>query len=100
MELDWRLLALVSILLVVANAFFVAAEYALVGARRSRIQALARRKKRNARGLLKVLDDISPYVAGTQIGITMVGIAVGSVTEPFVRSGLMNLFGNGFSRSV
>ena len=100
MDLDWRLLAVISILLVIANAFFVAAEYALVGARRSRIQAMARRNKRNARGLLKVLDDISPYVAGTQIGITMVGIAVGSVTEPFVRGVLVGAFGSGLSRSI
>jgi CBS domain containing-hemolysin-like protein len=86
-------LILISILLVLANAFFVAAEYALVGARRSRVQAIARRKKKSATGLLKVLEDISPYVAGTQIGITMVGIAVGSITEPFVRGLIMHVVG-------
>lgn len=100
MGLDWRLLSVISILLIIANAFFVAAEYALVGARKSRIQAMARRKKRPAKGLLRVLDDISPYVAGTQIGITMVGIAVGSITEPFVRGLLMQIFGNAVPHTV
>jgi putative hemolysin len=90
---DPRLLVLISILLVLGNAFFVAAEYALVGARRSRIEAMARRRKRSMSGLLAVLDDISPYVAATQIGITMVGIAVGSITEPFVRELLVTSVG-------
>ena len=86
------LLILISLGLVVANAFFVAAEYALIGSRRSRIQAMERRRKRNASGLLKMLDDVSPHVAATQIGITMVGIAVGAVTEPFVLDLLRHLF--------
>ena len=90
---DKGLLVLISVLLIFANAFFVAAEYALVGSRRSRIEAVARQRKRDARHVLAVLENVSPYVAGTQIGITMVGIAVGSITEPFVRGWLISLFG-------
>lgn len=100
MTKDKALLVLISILLILANAFFVAAEYALVGARRSRIQAMARQRNRNAKLVLGVLHDVSPYVAGTQIGITMVGIAVGSVTEPFVRTWLMAVFGTGVPRPL
>ncbi|HEY3782180.1 MAG TPA: hemolysin family protein [Fimbriimonadaceae bacterium] len=94
------LLVLISILLVLANAFFVAAEYALVGSRRSRIEAYAKRKKQRPDRLLRVLNDITPYVAGTQIGITMVGIAVGSVTEPFIRGLFINLLGHTVPQSV
>ncbi|HTQ10665.1 MAG TPA: hemolysin family protein, partial [Fimbriimonadaceae bacterium] len=39
------------------------------------------------------LDDISPYVAGSQVGITMVSIGVGSVTEPFLTDLLIRTFG-------
>ncbi|HVL39332.1 MAG TPA: CNNM domain-containing protein, partial [Fimbriimonadaceae bacterium] len=79
-------LILISIGLVLGNAFFVAAEYALVSSRRSNIESLAKKGSRKAQLLLKALQDISPYVAGVQIAITMFGIGVGSVTEPFVTS--------------
>jgi CBS domain containing-hemolysin-like protein len=97
---DKGLLVLISVFLILANAFFVAAEYALVGSRRSKIEAMARQRKRNARHVLAILENVSPYVAGTQIGITMVGIAVGSITEPFVRGWLISLFGQGVPQPV
>jgi CBS domain containing-hemolysin-like protein len=79
-----RLLA--SLLLILASGFFVAAEYSLIGARKSRLEALARRGSKTAKAFVKALDDVSPYIAGTQIGITLLSIAVGSFTEPFVSS--------------
>lgn len=97
---DPKLLAFISLLLILGNAFFVAAEYALVGVRRSRVEAMARKGRRNAKGVLRVLQDISPYVAATQIGITMVGILVGSVTEPFVTHQLTGLFKALFGQGV
>jgi len=75
-----------SVLLIFGSAFFVAAEYSLVGSRRGRVEAMGRRGKKNAKALAKVLEDISPYVAATQIGITMLGIAIGAFTEPYVTS--------------
>src|SRR5476649_2477052 len=78
-----------AILLVVGSGFFVAAEYSLVGSRRGRIEAMGRRGKKNAKGLAKALEDISPYVAATQIGITMLGIAIGAFAEPYV-SGILS----------
>jgi CBS domain containing-hemolysin-like protein len=75
---------LASIFLLLGSALFVAAEYALVGSRRGRVEAMGRRGKKNAKGLAKALEDISPYVAATQIGITMLGIAIGAFTEPYV----------------
>jgi len=81
-----------SFVLILASAFFVAAEYALVGSRKSKLEAQARKGKKTARALSKALDDVSPYIAGTQIGITLLSIAIGSQTEPFVTELLHPLF--------
>ena len=86
------MLIVVSILLILGTAFFVAAEYSIVSARKSRIEGLAKKGNRNAKGLLRVLNDMSPYVASVQIAITMIGIGVGSVTEPFIKDWLVGLF--------
>ncbi len=75
---------LISIALVVGSALFVGGEYALVAMRRGRIEPMAKRGNRAAKRLLKIMDDMSPFIAGTQVGITMIGIAMGSITEPFV----------------
>ncbi len=83
---------LLSILLLLGSAFFVAAEYSIVSARKGRIEGLAKKGHRGAKGLLKKLADMSPYVASVQIAITMIGIGVGSVTEPFIAHWLQGLF--------
>ncbi len=91
----------VSLLLVLGSVFFVAAEYSIVSARRSRVEALARRGNKRAKALSKEMDNVSTFVAGSQIGITAIGIGVGSVTEPFVTeilSGYVNRIG--FLRSM
>lgn len=72
------------ILLILGSAFFVGAEYSLVSARKSRLESLAKKGNKVAKGILSASQDLSPYIAGTQIGITMIGIAIGSFTEPFV----------------
>jgi CBS domain containing-hemolysin-like protein len=77
-------LLLASIALLLGNAFFVAAEYALVSARRSRVEQEAKKGNRTSQVLLAAIDDLTPYVAGVQIAITMIGIGVGSLTEPFI----------------
>lgn len=73
-----------SVFLILASAFFVGAEYALVSSRKSRLESLAKKGNRTARNILSASADLSPFIAGTQIGITMVGIAIGSFTEPFI----------------
>lgn len=89
MESDSSTTVLVSLLLLIASAFFVAAEYALVGARRAKIEALAKKGSKNAKRVLRAIDDRATYIATTQIGITMTGIALGAITEPFL-SGLIH----------
>jgi CBS domain containing-hemolysin-like protein len=73
---------LLVILLVLANGFFVAAEFALVGVRRSRIAALAQGGNRRAKLLLELIDSLNAYISATQLGITMASLALGWIGEP------------------
>lgn len=68
--------------LVLANGFFVASEFALVGVRRSRILTLAEGGNRRAQLLLELLDQLNAYISATQLGITMASLALGWVGEP------------------
>ena len=68
--------------LVFANGFFVAAEFALVGVRRSRIVTLAEAGNRRAQLLIEVLNDLNAYISATQLGITMASLALGWIGEP------------------
>jgi CBS domain containing-hemolysin-like protein len=70
------------LLLVCANGFFVAAEFALVGVRRSRVETLAEGGDRRAARLLGLLDNLNAYISATQLGITMASLALGWVGEP------------------
>jgi len=73
---------LIVVALVVVNAFFVAAEYALVRVRRTRMEALATQGSSLARIVLHGLDHLSRYIAGVQVGITLAGLASGRFGEP------------------
>jgi putative hemolysin len=78
-ELLLRLLLIV--VLIVANAFFVVAEYALVTARRSALQQLAEESAR-ARLVLRLMDEPVRVISTVQVGITGLGILLGAVGEP------------------
>jgi len=80
--LGLRLLAVV--VLVAANAFFVAAEFALVAARRTRIEALIRRGDRKARTVRNALRDLYRQLSAAQLGITVASILLGYVAEDTV----------------
>jgi CBS domain containing-hemolysin-like protein len=71
-------------MLVLANGFFVASEFALVGVRRSRVETLAAQGNPRARRLLKLLDNLNAYISATQLGITMASLALGWIGEPVV----------------
>src|SRR5881409_1332031 len=81
-SLGLRLLAVV--LLVLANAFFVAAEFALVAARRTRIEALVRRGDRKAKTVQTALQDLYRQLSAAQLGITVASILLGYVAEDTV----------------
>jgi CBS domain containing-hemolysin-like protein len=73
----------VSILLIAASAFFVAVEFALVAARRYRLEEKADTSA-SARAALRSAKDISLLLAGSQLGITLCVLALGAVTKPAV----------------
>jgi len=72
------------ILLVAANGFFVAAEFALVGVRSSRIETLAAAGNRSAQRLLTLLQNLNAYLSASQLGITLASLALGWVGEPAI----------------
>jgi magnesium and cobalt exporter, CNNM family len=72
------------LLLVMANGFFVAAEFALVGVRRSRIQTLADAGNRAAKRVLALLDNLNAFLSAAQLGITLASLALGWIGEPAI----------------
>ncbi|MDQ3672541.1 MAG: hemolysin family protein [Actinomycetota bacterium] len=80
---------LIVFLLVLGNAIFVAAEYALVTSRRSRLEERALRGGRGARTALRLMDDPVRFISTVQVGITVSGILLGAIGEPLL-SGLMD----------
>jgi putative hemolysin len=72
------------LLLVAGNAFFVAAEYALVTARRIRLIELAQQGSLRARLALRIMDSPVRFIGTVQLGITAFSIALGAVGEPIV----------------
>jgi magnesium and cobalt exporter, CNNM family len=81
-SLGLRLLAVVG--LVLANAFFVAAEFALVAARRTRIETLVRRGDRKAKTVQAALKDLYRQLSAAQLGITITSILLGYVAQDTV----------------
>lgn len=82
LSITLRLLLVVA--LVLANGLFVAAEFSIVTARRTRIENLAARGNPIARLVRRATHDVNNYLAATQLGITMASIGLGFVGEPFL----------------
>src|SRR5215216_127900 len=85
--------------LIAVNGVFVAAEFALVRTRRSKIEQLASEGSRGAPAVLDQLDRIDEYLSTCQLGITMASIGIGFLGEPAVAELLEPIFG-GFSHGV
>ena len=83
MDVLLELLAVAAI--IAGNAFFVIAEYAVVTARRSRLEQKAREGSGGARVALRLMDDPVRVISAVQIAITGLGILLGAVGEPVVR---------------
>jgi CBS domain containing-hemolysin-like protein len=86
----WKISAV--ILLVLANGFFVASEFALVAVRKSRIESLAAEGSAAAERLLGLLNNLNAYISATQLGITLSSLALGWVGEPAVSALLEPVF--------
>jgi magnesium and cobalt exporter, CNNM family len=74
------------LLIVLGNGFFVAAEYALVTARRTRLNELARSGSRRARIALRIMDSPVRFIGTVQLGITAFSILLGAVGEPLIEN--------------
>jgi CBS domain containing-hemolysin-like protein len=68
--------------LVALNAFFVAAEFALVGARRTRLEELAQHGDRKATLALRAVQSLDQYISATQLGITLASLGLGWIGKP------------------
>jgi len=84
-EIAMRLAAAV-LALVFANGFFVAAEFALVTVRKTRIDQLIAEGSRLARPVRRAITDPDSYIAATQLAITMTSLGLGWIGEPAVSS--------------
>jgi CBS domain containing-hemolysin-like protein len=80
------------IILVAANAFFVAAEFALVASRRTRLDAMVRKGDTKAKLAQKAVQSIDRYISGTQLGITAASLLLGWIGEPAVAAVISDLF--------
>lgn len=84
----WRFA--VVIVLILINGFFVAAEFGLVGARRTRLKELAKSGNRFARVAEKLIGDLDQTIAATQLGITVASLLVGWIGEETLADVFMN----------
>jgi putative hemolysin len=86
--------------LILLNAFFVAGEYALVTARRTRMQELSQGGDRRARAVLRIVADPPRFIAAMQLGVTATSLGIGALGEhalakafdPLVASAIAVLF--------
>ena len=93
-DVSQLLLGLLAILtLVLANGFFVAAEFALVTVRRTRIDQLIAEGSATARVVRRALGDPDSYIAATQLGITMTSLGLGWIGEPALAAVIEPAFG-------
>ena len=74
---------LVTVLLLLGNAFFVGSEFALIASRRTVIEPLAATSRR-ARMALSAMNQIPLMIAGAQLGITICSLGLGAIAEPAI----------------
>lgn len=83
---------LISLLLLLANAFFVGAEFALISARRSVVEPQAEAGSRSARTAIGAMENVTLMMAGAQLGITLCTLGLGALAEPAIAHGLEPAF--------
>src|SRR5690606_35915693 len=88
----WPALLLTGVLLS-RNALFVAAEFALISARRTQLEPEASAGRRSARLALKAMENVTLAMAAAQLGITMCSLGLGAISEPAIAHLLEPVFG-------
>jgi len=90
-----------SVFLLLSNAFFVGAEFAVMTARRSRLEPLAAAGSKRAKVCLEALDQVASLLATAQLGITLCSVGLGAVAEEALHEMLSpQLVGLGLSESL
>jgi CBS domain containing-hemolysin-like protein len=92
---DWLFIFL-AIVLLLANAFFVGAEFTLISSRRDRLEALLEQGNARAKIVINASRKVSLMLAGAQLGITICSLLLGRLGEPAIAhqlSGFFSLFG-------
>src|SRR5919199_3384241 len=89
------LLLVAVLVLVLLNAFFVAAEFALVRSRKAHLQQDADEGRRGAAVAVRMMDDLSRYLSAAQVGITLTSLGLGFLGEPSIGRLLKDIFGSG-----
>ena len=82
------------VLLVLLNGFFVAAEFALVRAKKSKLETMAEEGLGGSAAAVNEIDDISEALAACQLGITLASIGIGFLGEPAIAKLIEPIFGN------
>jgi len=90
MENPW-VVAIATVAIIALSAFFVAVEFALIAARRHRLEDAAT-TSRSARAALRSSSELTLLLAGSQLGITVCTLALGAITKPAVHHWLTPLF--------
>ncbi|MGW6025375.1 hemolysin family protein [Streptomyces sp. NPDC055099] len=86
--MSFPLALLVTVLLLIASGFFVAAEFALVAAKRHRVERAVAAGQRGAKSALAGMRELSLMLAGAQLGITVCTLGLGSVSKPAISHAL------------
>lgn len=87
------LLLLAVLVLILLNAFFVAAEFALVRSRKAHLQTDADEGKTGAATAVSMMDDLSRYLSAAQVGITLTSLGLGFLGEPAIGSLIEDILG-------
>jgi CBS domain containing-hemolysin-like protein len=87
----WRLALVLA--LVLANGFFVAAEFSIVTVRKTRVDQLIAEGQMGARAVRRAVTDPDGYIAATQLGITMASLGLGWIGEPALAALIEPVFG-------
>ncbi|HMT11858.1 MAG TPA: CNNM domain-containing protein [Ignavibacteria bacterium] len=93
MQLESILFEVIIVMLIIlANAFFVAAEFAIVKVRSTQLEPLANENNQRAKIAVKILSNLDAYLSASQVGITMTSLGLGWVGEPVTAKLLSPVF--------
>lgn len=93
------LMLILAIVFVLLNGFFVLSEFAIVKVRRSKLEELVKKNKRNAGLALKITKSLDTYLSATQLGITLSSLALGWIGEPAIAKLLNKIFTSFFDEN-